>query len=320
LAALTAPFDIQGYRLEIGASVGIALHPAQGNSAMDLLRCADIAMYIAKRRGVGYALYDAADDAYSPERLLLISQLGTAVRGNELELHFQPRLNLQTDQPTGFEALVRWRHPTMGLLPPSQFIPLAELSDVIRPLTLWVLDRALAQVQAWSFLNRSMRMAVNLSARHLMDDSCADQIARLLSKHGVTPHLLELEVTESAIIIDPERATRTLNRIHEMGVHVSIDDFGTGYSSLSHLKQLPLSALKIDMSFVSNMLRNPKDAAIVESTIGLAHNLGLSVVAEGIEDENTLVHLRTLGCDEGQGFLIGRPMLPVQALDWIIAR
>ena len=321
LSAVTAPFDIEGYRLEVGASIGVALHPQHGKSASDLLRCADIAMYVAKRQGSGYALYNASVDPYSPKRLKLMSQLGDAVRGGQLELHYQPRMNLARPFPSGFEALVRWRHPVLGLLAPSQFIPLAELSDVIRPLTLWVLDEALGQLKIWlqSGRSRSLRMAVNLSARLLMDDACPGQVQHLLEKHGVDPRLLELEITESAIIIDPERASHTLQRIHEMGVNISIDDFGTGYSSLSHLKRLPLNALKIDVSFVTHMLTNEQDAVIVESTIALAHNLGLSVVAEGIEDARTEARLRALGCDEGQGFLFGRPMPAANALAWLDA-
>ncbi|MEO8102863.1 MAG: EAL domain-containing protein [Betaproteobacteria bacterium] len=320
LSAITAPFDIEGYRLEVGASIGIAQYPEHGNNASDLLRCADIAMYVAKRQGSGYAVYRAAEDPYSPKRLTLMSQLGEAVRGGQLELHYQPRMNLARHSPSGFEALVRWRHPQLGLLPPAQFIPLAELSDVIRPLTLWVLDEALGRLQAWSQAGRSLHMAVNLSARHLMDDACPVQVQRLLDKHGVDPQRLELEITESAIIADPERATHTLQRIHEMGVKISIDDFGTGYSSLSHLKRLPLNALKIDVSFVTHMLANEQDAVIVESTIALAHNLGLSVVAEGIEDARTEARLRELGCDEGQGYLFGRPMAAAETFAWLETR
>ena len=320
LSAITAPFDIEGYRLEVGASIGVALYPRHGMTATNLLRYADIAMYVAKRQGTGFALYNAAEDPYSPQRLTLMSQLGNAVRSGQLELHYQPRMNLATNSPAGFEALVRWRHPVLGLLPPSQFIPLAELSDVIRPLTLWVLDEALGRLKDWLRANRKLRMAVNLSARHLMDDACPMQVQRLLEKHGVDPRLLELEITESAIIADPERATHTLRRIHEMGVKISIDDFGTGYSSLSHLKRLPLSALKIDVSFVTHMLANEQDRVIVESTIALAHNLGLSVVAEGIEDARTETRLRALRCDEGQGYLYSRPMSGVDASSWLQAR
>ncbi len=319
LAAITAPFDIEGYRLEVGASIGIALYPQHGGNVSDLLRCAEIAMYVAKRQGTGFAQYQATDDQYSPKRLALLGQLRSAIAGGQLELHYQPRIDLARGKPSGFEALVRWRHPQLGLLPPSQFIPLAELSDVIRPLTLWVLDEALAQLAAWTANSPSLQMAVNLSARHLMDDACPDQVRHLLDKHAIDPARLELEITESAIIADPERATQTLKRIHDMGVQISIDDFGTGFSSMSHLKRLPLNALKIDVSFVTHMLENDHDAAIVASIIALAHSLGLSVVAEGIEDEATRQRLEELCCNEGQGYLLGRPMAKVAASAWLEA-
>lgn len=326
LATITAPFDIQGYRLQINASIGIALHPGNGASAIEIMRCADVAMYIAKRRGNSYAVYDRADDTHSRARLVLIGEIGDAVTNRQLELHYQPKISLQTNQPTGFEALVRWRHPTRGLLPPSQFIPLAELSDIILPLTLWVLDQSLAQLKSWTndaaiigTTHQNFRVAVNLSARHLMDEAFPEQVRQLLEKHQVPASQLELEITESALIADPERATRVLRHVQDIGIKIAIDDFGTGYSSLSHLKTLPVSTLKIDISFVLQMLSNEKDAAIVESTINLAHNLGLSVVAEGIEDETTLTALRDLGCNEGQGFFISRPMTSAHATAWLKA-
>ena len=317
LAALVAPFDIEDYRLEIGASIGIAVLAEDSINANEMVRRADVAMYVAKRRGDGYSVYDGSDDSNSRERLALIGEIGNAVRLGEFELEYQPKVTLETRVPTGFEALARWRHPRLGLLQPGRFIPLAELSDVIRPLTLWVLDRALAQLSDWRGEGYVLRMAVNLSARHLMDDACPDQIRRLLEKHNVPAAQLELEITESALIADPIRATQVLMRIHATGVHLSIDDFGTGYSSLSHLMRLPLNSLKIDMSFVLHMLTNPKCAAIVESTINLAHNLGLSVVAEGIESEQVRAALHLLGCNEGQGFVIGRPMSGTDASSWL---
>ncbi|MEO8386380.1 MAG: EAL domain-containing protein [Betaproteobacteria bacterium] len=320
LAALIAPVEIDDYRLEVGASIGIAVITEDNTDANEMVRRADVAMYVSKRRGDGYAVYDGSDDSNSRERLTLIGEIGEAVRCGQFELEYQPKVNLQAGIPTGFEALARWRHPRLGLLQPGQFIPLAELSDVIRPLTLWVLDQALAQLNDWRRDGYNLRMAVNLSARHLMDDACPDQIRRLLEKHDVPAGQLELEITESALIADPVRATQVLTRIHDMGVCLSIDDFGTGYSSLSHLMRLPLNSLKIDMSFVLHMLTNPKCAAIVESTINLAHNLGLSVVAEGIESSQVQSALCSLGCDDGQGFAIGRPMNRTDAMSWLRAR
>jgi len=320
LALITAPIDIEGYRLEVGASVGIALAPAHAATSSGLLRCADVAMYAAKRTGSSHATYDASQDPYSTERLALLSDLGVAVRAGELRVHYQPRVGLADGVVRGFEALVRWQHPRLGLLPPARFVPLAELSDVIRPLTFWVLGEALRQQREWRDGGRDVHIAVNLSARHLMDEGCSSRIAELLVSSGADPAALELEITESAIIADPERAGATLERIRALGVRVAVDDFGTGFSSLSHLKRLPLTALKIDVSFVRQMLASPADRAIVESTIHLAHDLGLAVVAEGIEDEATLVALRAHGCDEGQGFFIGRPMPAAVATAWMVTR
>jgi diguanylate cyclase (GGDEF)-like protein/PAS domain S-box-containing protein len=319
-AALTAAFEVEGYRLEIGASIGVAIAPRHASTASELLRCADVAMYAAKRDGLGFAVYDSRQDPYSAERLALLSELGSAIRGNQMVVHYQPRAGLSDDVVNGFEALVRWQHPQLGLLSPARFIPLAELSDVIRPLTLWVLDHALAQQRAWREAGMDTAVSVNLSARHLVDDACPEQIARLLATHATDAQRLELEITESALIADPERASSMLRRIRALGVQIAIDDFGTGYSSLSHLKRLPLHALKIDMSFVRHMLSGAEDRAIVESTISLAHNLGLKVVAEGIEDEATLAALRACGCDEGQGFHIGRPMSAEEATRWLGSR
>jgi diguanylate cyclase (GGDEF)-like protein/PAS domain S-box-containing protein len=318
-AMLTAPIDIEGYRLEVGASIGVALAPSHATTSSGLLRCADVAMYAAKRQGKGHHIYDATQDPYSTERLALLSDMGEAIRAGEMRVHYQPRISLADGRVRGFEALVRWEHPRLGLLAPSRFVPLAELSDVIRPLTFWVLRAALRQQREWRDAGRDTRIAVNLSARHLMDESCATQIERLLITHGVAPSALELEITESAIIHDPERARVTLERIRALGVHLAIDDFGTGFSSLVHLRRLPINALKIDVSFVKAMLASPADRAIVESTIHLAHDLGLTVVAEGVENEATREALRAQGCDEGQGFAIGRPMPEVEATAWLAA-
>jgi diguanylate cyclase (GGDEF)-like protein/PAS domain S-box-containing protein len=320
MGILTAPIDIEGYRLEVGASIGIALAPVHATTSSGLLRCADVAMYAAKRTGSSHSTYDASQDPYSTERLALLSELGGAVRAGELRVHYQPRVRLADGVVRGFEALVRWQHPRHGLLLPARFVPLAELSDVIRPLTMWVLGEALRQQREWRESGRDVRIAVNLSARHLMDESCASRIESLLIANGVDPAALELEITESAIIADPERATATLERVRALGVRVAIDDFGTGFSSLSHLKRLPLNLLKIDVSFVRQMLSSPTDRAIVESTIHLAHDLGLTVVAEGIEDEQTSRALRAHGCDEGQGFWISPPLPAAEASAWLAGR
>jgi predicted signal transduction protein with EAL and GGDEF domain len=317
MKALTEPIEIEGYRLEIGASVGIAIHPRHGVNAASLLRCADVAMYVAKKNGEGVSSYEAASDPYSPARLGLISQLPEAIRSAQFEVVYQPRIQLASGLPNGFEALVRWNHPEHGLLTPDRFIHLAELSDNIRPLTMLVLDAALAQLARWRAMGHAVDVSVNLSARHLADHGCPDAVAEALARHGVEADALELEITESALIADPERATTTMRDIFAKGIRIAIDDFGTGYSSLSHLKRLPIHALKIDLSFVMHMLVNEQDRVIVESIVGLAHNLGFTVVAEGIEDEATLKRLGAIGCDEGQGFFIGRPMCAAEATRWL---
>jgi diguanylate cyclase (GGDEF)-like protein/PAS domain S-box-containing protein len=319
LALLGKRFEVEGYRLEIGASVGIALAPRDGTQADGLMRCADVAMYSAKRSRSGYAVYSQSQDPYTAERLTLLSELSGAFRRGEMVLHYQPRVGLAQRRLRGFEALVRWNHPRLGRLAPGQFIPLAELSDVIRPLTLWILEEALRQRGEWAKEGRATHLAVNFSARQLLDDACPEQIAAILEESGSGAESLELEITESALIADPEHATATLERIRALGVQIAVDDYGTGYSSLSHLRRLPLHALKIDVSFVRNMLRNSQDRVIVESTVGLAHNLGLNVVAEGIEDESTLAALRAMGCDEGQGYFIAPPMDAAEAGRWMHA-
>jgi diguanylate cyclase (GGDEF)-like protein/PAS domain S-box-containing protein len=313
-AAAVAPIEIDGLRLELGASMGIALAPDHSDNAGGLMRCADVAMYAAKERHQGHVLYDAALDPYTHERLVLLSELAGAVRKREIVVHFQPRVRLADGALGGFEALARWNHPRLGLLPPARFIPLAELSDVIAPLTLLVLDTALAKQSEWG---PGVKVSVNLSARHLLDERCAAQVKSALEQHRTEPGCLELEITESALIHDPDRARHALENIAAHGVRISIDDFGTGYSSLSHLRRLPLNALKIDSSFVRPMLSNAADRTIVASTVALARNLGLAVAAEGIEDAATLEALRAMDCDEGQGFHIARPMESDAALRWV---
>ncbi len=310
-------FEVEGYRLEIGASVGIALAPRDASDPDGLLRCADVAMYSAKRGRSGYAVYSQTQDPYTAERLTLLSELSGAFRRGEMVLHYQPRVSLAQGSLRGFEVLIRWNHPRLGRLAPAQFIPLAELSDVIRPLTLWIIEEALRQQHDWARRGHPTRLAVNFSARQLLDDACPEQIAQMLEREGTAPEVLELEITESALIADPEHATATLERIRALGVQIAVDDYRTGYSSLSHLRRLPLHALKIDVSFVRNMLRNAQDRVIVESTVGLAHSLGMEVVAEGIEDEATLAALRAMGCDEGQGFAIAPPMDAIEAARWM---
>lgn len=306
--AIRQPFAISGLRLEIGASAGIAQFPQHGQDSSTLMRCADIAMYLAKKDLLGWTLYQPSLDEYSPRRLALMSDLGMAMRENQLFLVYQPKVELQTGTLTGFEALLRWRHPTHGNVPPNQFIPLAEMSDIIHPLTDWVMERALMQLHDWREQGLHTSIAINVSPRNLLNDQYPDSVQRLLQQYQLPPSVLQLEITESALISDPEKALVNLQRIHALGVKLAIDDYGTGYSSLAYLKRMPVDTLKIDISFTSQMLHNHADAMIVRSTIALAQNLGLVVVAEGVEDSETLEALRAIGCDEAQGYHIARPM------------
>ena len=307
---LHQPFQLEGIKLEIHCSIGISLFPDHGDEPSALLRCADVAMYLAKNANAAYALYSSELDEHSPGRLALMSELGEAIRENQLLLHYQPQLDLNSKRISGFEALVRWQHPIQGMIPPGRFIHLAEMGDLIRPLTLWVLDAALSQWRRWKDMGHELNIAVNLSTRNLMDEACPEQVREMLSKHNVPPGCLELEITESALIADPARAMASLKEIHDLGVMLSIDDFGTGYSSLAYLKDLPIHQLKIDMSFVRNMAEDKRNEMIVNSTIHLAHNLGLSVVAEGVEDQTSLQMLNAMNCDLLQGYYISRPVPP----------
>ena len=317
VVALARPFTLDELTLQVGASAGVALYPDDGADSHALLRAADVAMYAAKCSAAGVALYDPALDTNTPERLVLISDFGRALQEQQLLLHYQPKFDLQARRMVGFEALVRWEHPRRGLLYPVAFIPMIELTDAIQELTLQVLDMALRQQRSWRDQGLEYSVAVNLSARNLLNHQCVSKLEELLTQHHADPEMLELEITETALMHDPQSAAVLLNRIAALGVRLSIDDFGTGYSSLSYLRRLPISALKIDRSFVSDMVRDEQSAVIVRSTIGLAHNLNLQVIAEGVEDAATLVMLRDMGCDQAQGYFISRPLPAEQVLQAI---
>ncbi|MBI4492094.1 MAG: diguanylate cyclase [Chloroflexi bacterium] len=317
LRALEPSFVVEGQSLEVRMSIGIALSPDHGADAETLLRRADIAMYAAKRAQSGYALYTFDQDEHTPSRLALMGELRQAIDQDGLVLHYQPKVNLKTGQVVGVEALVRWPHPQHGLVPPDQFIPLAEHTGLIRPLARWVLDTALRQCQVWRSAGLDLPVAVNLSMRNLHDPQLPDMIAALLAAWAVPPANLELEITESAVMADPTRAMQVLTRLREMGLQIAVDDFGTGYSSLGYLKRLPVDELKIDKSFVLQMAQDENDAAIVRSTIGLGHDLGLAVVAEGVEDQASWNLLASLGCDSVQGYHMSRPLAPDDLQQWL---
>lgn len=318
LDALSQEFDLDGFTAQISASIGIAISPHQALNQHELMRFADIAMYYAKSQMLGLSIYSPEYDPHSTKRLSIISELGRAIRENQLCLYYQPKILLDEKRCYGFEALIRWIHPELGFVPPADFIPMAELTTLIHQLTAWVLERAIEQCRSWQDQGMALSIAINLSARNLMDDNIPKLVERLLVKYQLPPSRLELEITESSIMTDPARALRNLDALHALGVHLAIDDFGTGYSSLAYLKRLPVQTLKIDSSFVRNMLEDLQDELIVNSTIHLAHNLGLTVVAEGVENEALLIRLGEMGCDEVQGYFIGKPMSVINTNEWLV--
>lgn len=317
LHALEQPFTLEGQSFHIGASIGIAYFPGHGEEPLTLLRRADVAMYTAKRMRVEFSVYDSAQDQHSLRNLALMGELRTAIEQRQLTLHYQPKVNVQTGRVSGVEALVRWRHPEHGMMPPDEFIPLAEQSGLIRPLTMWVIEEALRQAREWFDDGIDLDMAVNLSARSLQDPQFLQQTQELLDANGRRAARLRLEITETAVMADAQRALEVLKRLSAMGVRLAIDDFGTGYSSLAYLKRLPVDELKIDKSFVTDMTQEENDAVIVRSTIDLAHNMGLKVVAEGVQDAETFKMLSELGCDVAQGFYFGAPMEAAELAGWL---
>ena len=317
---LEADFHIDGLPVHVDASVGIALYPQHGEDVDTLLQHADVAMYEAKRTHGGHEIYSVEHDPYNPVRLAMVGQLRKGLADNEVLLHYQPKIDLETGRVVGAEALVRWQHPERGLILPAEFVPMAERTGLIRPLSRYVLDHALAQCREWRDSGLDLKISVNLSARNLLDPTLPEDVTKLLTKWGIPVDLLELEITESTIMIDPKRAMEVLGRLHAMGIGLSIDDFGTGYSSLVYLKELPVNELKIDRTFVARMASNRGDAFIVRSTIDLAHNLHLKVVAEGVEDEDTMKELARLGCNIAQGFHVSRPLPPAEFGSWLADR
>ena len=316
-ATLERPFDVSGLSLETDASIGIALYPDHGTDVDTLIQRADVAMYLAKDAHTGQEVYAAEQDAYSPARLTLLAELRRALDERELVVFYHPKADLQTGRVRGVEALARWQHPERGLLPPDEFIPLAEHTGLIRALTRYVLDEALRQCSRWRQDGLELAVAVNLSGRDLLDLQLPDDVVRLLEKWNLDPTCLELEITESTILGDPARAKTVLCRLSEMGVRLAIDDFGSGYTSLAYLKRLPVDELKIDKSFVMNMISDENDAVIVRSTIDLGRNLGLGVVAEGVESAEIWDELGALGCDVAQGYFLTRPIAADALTAWL---
>jgi diguanylate cyclase (GGDEF)-like protein/PAS domain S-box-containing protein len=315
---LRAPIDVAGISIEVGVSIGVAHYPDDAGDAHTLLRHADVAMYVSKRRGATFEYYDAAYDENTVRKLAIGGELRSAIAGNALELHFQPQVNLRSGMVESCEALLRWFHPTQGAIGPNEFIAIAEATDLIRPLTEWTLNGALAQVRAWRDRGVHVRIAVNLSARLLQDTGFPARLRTLLDESGVAAASLELEITESAMMLDPARALRVIQEIARLGVLISIDDFGTGYSSLGYLRDLPVHSLKLDKSFVMGMRNNTDDRVIVESTAQMAHALKLELVAEGVETEWDAQFLSAAGYDYAQGYCYSRPLPADKCLAWIV--
>jgi diguanylate cyclase (GGDEF)-like protein len=321
LKALEAPLVVEGQTMDIAASIGIARFPEHGEDANALLRAADVAMYAAKRTKSGYAAYDPAHDERRQEFLTLLGELRRAVEGGELVLHYQPKLQLADNRVTSVEALVRWRHPERGLVAPAEFIPFAEQTGYIGAITRWVLARAIEQCGEWHRKALGLRVCVNVSPRDLrQEDLLVQYIAGALAAAELPAGLLCLEITESGLMDDPCSSQSTLRKLRELGVASSIDDYGTGYSSLAYIKQLAVNELKIDRAFVSGMEADRRNAAIVRSTIELGHNLGLYVVAEGVETDHEIAELRRFGCDAVQGFRCARPMSAESLETWLRGR
>ena len=318
LKSLDTSFELNGLAVNVQASIGISFSPEHGSTADSLMQRADIAMYAAKRTKSGSAIYAAELNHTSQRRLFLMGELRRALIQDQLFLLYQPKVDLRTGQTNGVEALVRWEHPQFGVIRPSRFIALAEKTGLIMPLTLWVIHAALRQIEAWQRMGLNLTTAVNLSVWNLQSQELPEQIEGLLKTCGVDPSRLQLEITESAIMVDPARVLKNLQRMNSMGLKFAIDDFGTGYSSLAYLKKLPVNEIKIDKSFVMNLLANNDDLVIVRSTIDLGHNLGLNVVAEGVESQEVMRHLASLRCDAAQGFFMSKAIHPAELARWVL--
>ncbi|MGH2710865.1 MAG: putative bifunctional diguanylate cyclase/phosphodiesterase [Actinomycetota bacterium] len=308
LEQLEAPIPVEGFTLDVSASIGISLFPEHSEDVETLLRRADVAMYVAKEARNGYELYSPERDRYSPARLAMLGQVRPAIENGEFVLHYQPRAQMSDGAVRGVEALVRWKHPQRGLLAPEEFIPVVERTVALAPLTHFVLEEALKQSATWRRIGIDLSMSVNLSPRNLIDPNLPEQVLHLLDKWAVPPSSLIIEITESTLMADSARCTEVLAQLAAAGVELSIDDFGTGYSSLGYLKRVPVTELKIDRSFVINMGADPNDRLIVRAAVDLSHNLGLRVVAEGVESYETWRELESFECDIVQGYFLSRPL------------
>jgi predicted signal transduction protein with EAL and GGDEF domain len=315
--ALEQGFSIEGLSLYVGASIGVAVYPEHGDSVNTLLQRADVAMYVAKRNHLGVSAYDIEQDEHSIGRLAIMNDLRDALQNDELYLQFQPQLDLGNESCVGVEALLRWNHGKYGQIPPDQIVGMAERTDLINPLAYWVIDHALRQCAQWRQQKQTLTVAVNLSVLNLQDNQLMDQVEASLQRHELPPGALILEITESAMMANPASAMENLSKLADMGVQLAIDDFGTGFSSLTYLKDLPVVELKLDKSFITHLRPGDDDEVIVRSTIDLGHNLGLRIVAEGVETIEASDLLKEFGCDFVQGYYFSRPLDVSQLEDWL---
>jgi len=315
--AFEKPFEIDGHNLDIGLSMGIVEYPLHGNDINILLQRADIAMYNAKNKRIGFSIYESSEDGHAVSRLALAAELRQALNNNTLQLYYQPKIDLKTGRIYGAEALLRWDHKTRGFISPGDFIPLAEHTGLIQPITCWVMKQAAQHCGAWNKIGHKLMVSINISVSCIHSAQLTQALHEEMLKNNLDPEQITLELTENIFIKDPVRTKKILNAIHRMGIGISIDDFGTGYSSLAYLKQLPVNEIKIDRSFVMEMLQDDSDEVIVRATIELAHNLGITVVAEGVESLEVANRLKQLNCDHAQGYYLGRPMEASKFIEYI---
>jgi EAL domain-containing protein (putative c-di-GMP-specific phosphodiesterase class I) len=314
------PVSVDELDLDVSASIGITFYPDHALGADTLLRQADVAMYASKEAGSAYEVYDEMIDTHKPELVRLVSQVRPAIDDGQFRMYFQPKIRLADGRVAGAEALIRWHHPTLGRLAPADFIPMVEKTVLLQPLTHWALNDVLHAWRRWSDDGIRIPVAVNVSPRTLLDQDLPEVVSNLLDRWGVPARFLRLELTENFLVADSGRSDAVLNGLSRVGVGLSIDDFGTGFSSLSYLKRLPIEEIKIDRSFVSHMLERVDDFTIVRATVELGRNLGLRVVAEGVQDRDTFDRLGDFGCDEAQGFYISKPLEPEEFWRWLSLR
>ncbi|HEX7248063.1 MAG TPA: GGDEF domain-containing phosphodiesterase, partial [Actinomycetota bacterium] len=320
LEELATPVSVEGLALDVAGSLGISIYPTHGQNAESLLRRADVAMYSAKEAGGGYETYSPKMDQHNPSRLTLVSQVRPALERGEFAMYYQPKVRLSDGRVAGAEALIRWNHPERGVVSPDEFIPLVEKTVLLRPLTAYVMEHVMRQWRAWADEGMAIPLAINLSPRSLLDRSLPEESAAMLERFEMPASFMRMELTESFLMSDSGRSDHVLAELSRVGISLSIDDFGTGYSSLSYLKRLPIDEIKIDRSFVMDMHDDGDDYMIVRATVDLGKNLGLRVVAEGVEDRETFDRLADFGCDEAQGYYISRPMPLDEFGRWLSVR